>query len=233
MTFLRSFGCLFTYLSVGSCLAFSQTNLPFLQLFDSSSWLERLLKTPVPKFAVYVPWSPAAAPSTCAAVAPLAAMEEPGAEVDTSGLTQATASALERLRQMVTSIGGRFELKSAYRPPEYQEHLQAVWDKWKTLKHNRQKDCQELRTQVAEEFTRHHLLETQRPVSNSDHTRGVGIDAALVLPAGARWKRRRTSLDRLAKSVGFQRPDIRHDPVHFRLLAVVVTASSAIRNPAP
>src|SRR4051794_7465102 len=134
--------------------------------------------------------------------------------VDTTGLTQATASALARLQQMVTSIGGRLELKSAYRPLAYQEHLQAVWDKWKTLKRNRQAGCQALRAEVAEEFSRHRLLETQRPVSNSDHTRGVGIDAALILPAGARWNRRRVSLDRLAKLVGFKRPDIRHDPVH-------------------
>jgi len=144
------------------------------------------------------------------------------AVIDTAGLTQETASALERLRQIVASIGGRLELKSAYRPVAYQEHLQELWDKWRTLKRNRQSGCQALRAEVQEEFTRHRLLETQRPVSNSDHTRGVGFDAALVLPAGARWNRRRISLDRLVKMVGFTRPDVRHDPVHFRLVASAV-----------
>jgi hypothetical protein len=88
-----------------------------------------------------------------------------------------------------------------------------------------------LRVQVAGEFRLHHLLETQRPVSNSDHTRGVGIDASLVLPRGARWNRRRTTLDRLAKLVGLKRPDIRHDPVHFRLLAATLPSPGFAATP--
>ena len=238
MNSLRSLGIAFFYLAAGGCLAVAQSNLPPTEQHGASrldqsrldqSWLDRLLQIPLPKFATFVPSYPPAAYSTCA-VAGLTPIEEAGAVsfeanagtlamIDTTGLTQATASALARLQQMVAAIGGRLELKSAYRPLAYQEHLQAVWDKWKTLRHNRQPGCQILRAEVGDEFARHRLLETQRPVTNSDHTRGVGIDAALILPAGARWKRRRVSLDRLAKMVGFGRPDIRHDPVHFRLLA--------------
>ena len=156
--------------------------------------------------------------SSCS-VAPLERFDEPDAAVDTSGLTKATANALARLRQLVASLGGTLKLSSAYRPPAYQEHLQAIWDKWKALKANRLKDCRSLRTQVSAEFRRHGLLKSQRPVSNSDHTRGVGIDAALVLPSRTRRKRSRVSLDSLARAVGFHRPDVRRDPVHFRLLA--------------
>lgn len=229
MPFFRSVGRVFAYLAVGTCLAIAQSNLPSLQT-DSAAALYRLLKTPVPRPPAFLPPSLAAASSNCS-VAPMDSIEEPDAIVDTSGLTQAMASALARLRQMVASIGGRLELKSAYRPPAYQEHLQSVWDRWKALKRNRQKDCQSLRAQVAGEFRLHHLLETQRPVSNSDHTRGVGIDASLVLPRGARWNRRRTSLDRLAKLVGLRRPDIRHDPVHFRLLAATLPSAGFAATP--
>ena len=193
------------------------------------------MKMPVPKFATFVPVQQVS--SNCS-VSPLAVVDEPGAAifeasagttavVDTSGLTAATASALERLIELVESIGGRLELKSAYRPPAYQEHLQAVWDKWRVLRRNRQAGCKDLRAEIESEFHRHNLLPTQRPVSDSDHTRGVGIDAALILPSGARWKRRRISLDRLAKMVGFKRPDVRHDPVHFRLLASAAVMTGA------
>src|SRR6202011_172759 len=107
--------------------------------------------------------------------------------IDTAGLTPARARALSRLQQAVTSLGGTLDLESAYRPIAYQEHLQAVWDKWMVeLRHHAEKGCQALRAEVGEEFARHHLLERQRPVSFSDHTRGVGFDAAVFMPARAR-----------------------------------------------
>ncbi len=227
LKFIRSFGRVFTYLTVFSCLAVAQSSLSAPEP-DTSHWLDHLLKFSIPKIPTFVP-SLQSASSTCS-VAPLATVFDPGAAmfeagagtmsmIDKSGLTEATAGALARLEQLVTSLGGRLELKSAYRPLAYQEHLQDVWDKMKALRRNRQPGCQALRAEVSAEFTRHRLLVTQRPVSDSDHTRGVGIDAALILPRGARLKRRRISLDRLAQMVGFKRPDIRHDPVHFRMLA--------------
>jgi len=231
---IRSFGRVFACLAVGSCLAVAQQNLPSPET-DNSHWLDRLLRIQIPKIPTFVPLQTSAS-SNCS-VAPLSPVWDPGAAVfeagagtmamvDTSGLTEATAGALARLEKLVASLGGRLELKSAYRPVAYQEHLQEVWDKMRLLRRNRQAGCQAVRSEVASEFSRHRLLVTQRPVTDSDHTRGVGIDAALILPAGARIKRRRISLDRLAKMVGFKRPDVRHDPVHFRLLA-----SSAAFNP--
>ena len=193
--------------------------LPVLRWFAPAAegWLES------PGVSVSAPHS------TCS-VAALPAIEDPDAlafeasvgtagVIDTSGLTPATARALTRFWQAVTSAGGTLDLKSAYRPPAYQDHLQAVWDKWMLgFRHHPEKGCLALRAEVGEEFARHHLLEKQRPVSYSDHTRGVGFDAAVFMPARARLKRRRVSLDRLALLAGIRRPDIRHDPVHFRLV---------------
>jgi hypothetical protein len=46
-----------------------------------------------------------------------------------------------------------------------------------------------------------------------------------MMPRLARLKKRRVSLDRLALLAGLRRPDIRHDPVHFKL----VMTSSMLR----
>jgi hypothetical protein len=145
------------------------------------------------------------------------AAEGPSGAVDVGGLLPAMARALARFQMLVTSVGGTMELKSAYRPPAYQAHLQEVWFKWMELRNNREPGCQELRASVEAEFARHHLLETQKPVTFSDHTRGLAFDATVVVPPAARLKRRRVNLDRLALLAGIRRPDITHDPVHFKL----------------
>jgi hypothetical protein len=139
--------------------------------------------------------------------------------IDLEGLTQSTALALEGFQRIISSAGGTVAITSAYRPSAYQEHLQAVWDKWMLeLRRNRTEDCSALRAQVEAEFNDHQLLVTQRPVPVSDHTLGIAFDAAVNLPGRARSKRRRFSLDSLAKKAGFSRPDVRRDPVHFRLI---------------
>jgi D-alanyl-D-alanine dipeptidase len=140
------------------------------------------------------------------------------AVVNTEGLTAATARALARFQKIIAAIGGTLRLTSAYRPSPYQEHLQAVWDKWMLeFRHNQDPGCQSLRAEVEQEFTRHQLLETQRPVPFSDHTRGIGFDAAVTLPNSGRH-RRRVGPDRLARLAGLRRPDVLHDPVHFRFV---------------
>ena len=169
----------------------AQSDLPLPQQ-DTSHWLQSLLKIPIPKFATFVPSMPTASfriarsrrstPLWDPRPPSFEASADTMAVVDTSGLTEATAGALARLEQLVASIGGRLELKSAYRPSAYQEHLQEIWDKMRALRRNRQTGCQALRAEISAEFSRHRLLVTQRPVTDSDHTRGVGIDAALVLP---------------------------------------------------
>jgi hypothetical protein len=151
--------------------------------------------------------------------------EKSGGAVDVGGLIPAMAHALHRFEQLVHLAGGSVEVQSAYRPPAYQEHLLAVWTKWKELQRNTSPGCQALKARVRAEFSRHRLLESQKPATSSDHTRGLAFDAAVLLPYAARLKRL-VSLDRLASLAGIKRPDIRRDPVHFKL------ASKAPAGPA-
>jgi hypothetical protein len=139
-------------------------------------------------------------------------------KVDTANLTRGMSRALARFRTVVASVGGSLELKSAYRPPAYQKYLQQVWDKWKELRNNNVAACQDLRAGVQQEFNRHDLLESQRPVTSSDHTRGLAFDATVVIPLNARFKRRKVTLDSLARTAGLRRPDIWRDPVHFKFV---------------
>ena len=84
------------------------------------------------------------------------------------------------------------------------------------VKDNQDPACQGLRAAVQDEFTRHHLIESQHPVASSDHTRGLAFDATVMLPPAARLGRRKVTLDSLARYAGLRRPDILHDPVHFK-----------------
>jgi hypothetical protein len=139
-----------------------------------------------------------------------------GGLVDLDGLTPTTARALTRFQRIVRSAGGSMLITSAFRPSAYQDHLQAVWDKWMVeLRRNREEGCRGLKAEVEAEFTRHMLLESQRPASFSDHTRGISFDASVQLP---RRRRRALRLDSLARRAGVLRPARASDPVHFRLI---------------
>jgi hypothetical protein len=138
--------------------------------------------------------------------------------VDLDGLTPSTAVALAKFQRMVNAVGGSIAITSAYRPSAYQEHLREVWEKWMVdLRYNTDPLCQDLRAEVKEEFSRHTLLESQRPVLFSDHTRGLSFDAAVRLPRMKKGRKFRVSVDLLARRAGIRRPDIRRDPVHFKL----------------
>ena len=161
-------------------------------------------------------------------IAPLPPLADPvaeafntGAPLDTTDLSSGMARALARFENIVNKAGGSLVLKSAYRPPSYQLHLQQVWDKWTELRNHDEAACGDLRAAVQAEFQRHHLLETQRPVDSSDHTRGLAFDATVVLPARARIRKHKVTLDSLARMAGLRRPDILHDPVHFKYVGYV------------
>jgi D-alanyl-D-alanine dipeptidase len=168
-------------------------------------------------------------------VAPLAEIEDPDAQAfeknaesapaDLDGLMPDTAQALDTFKEMVTSVGGTFELKSAYRPPAYQAHLHEVWVNWKALRNNRSAGCQALREEVGAEFKRHQLLAKQQPVPASDHALGLAFDAAVAMPRAARLNRKRVTVDKLAALAGVKRPNSRRDPVHFTLLAQRLAAA--------
>jgi len=141
------------------------------------------------------------------------------APADVDDLMPDTAQALNTFKEMVTSVGGTLELKSAYRPPAYQAHLHDVWVMWvKVLRKNRTAGCQALREEIGAEFRRHQLLVKQQPVPASDHALGLAFDAAVAMPRGARLNRKRVSVDKLAALAGIKRPNSRRDPVHFTLL---------------
>jgi hypothetical protein len=224
-----------------------QTKLAHEDSPDLPSWIDAIWDLPI--FRFFIPFKaadrvladpkellPAPPPPPACSVPGLPFIEDEeailfeesvqaGPRIDLAGLTPATSRALARFQKVVNSAGGDLWLTSAYRPAGYQQHLQAVWDKWSELRDNQQPECQDLKTAVAAEFTSHQLLTTQRPASVSDHTRGTGFDAAVTLTAIARHRRRRVNIDRLARRAGIHRPDIAHDPVHFRL-----TARSARRS---
>jgi hypothetical protein len=177
----------------------------------------------------FLSFAPLAVPSVPCLVEPLRPIQETAAlafenglggssgAVDLADLTPATARALSRFEQVLTSAGRTLTVTSAYRPAAYQQHLQAVWDKWmRELRHNADPPCRQLRAQISREFARHGLLETQRPANTSDHTRGLAFDATIAF-ADRNPSQRRFSLDRLARLCKLRRPNLRHDPVHYRL----------------
>lgn len=102
---------------------------------------------------------------------------EGGQTVDTTNLTAAMQTALGCVQTAVATANGTVSVSSAYRPPAYQAHLRAIWDKWNLLRDMREAECVEIRTLVQAEFQRHGLLLTQRPASSSGpHTEGRAVD---------------------------------------------------------
>lgn len=133
---------------------------------------------------------------------------EDGNTVDTGNLTADMQTALQCLLGAVAGARGTLTVTSAYRAPSYQRHLREVWDRWNDLRNRREAECQELRTQVQQEFQRHGLLLAQRPAAASAHTRGEAFDANWTLPAGQ-------NIDTLAAGCQLQRPLPVNDRVHF------------------
>jgi hypothetical protein len=223
---------------VSSGLAIGQSLEPEITQQPQPTWLEALWNLPVLKWLSGFQASPVEPPAIAIAaptpppcpVEPLHAIEDAealtmettgaGSTLNLDGLTTHTSRALTRFQTLVERNGGSFTLTSAYRPSAYQSHLRDVWFKWMfELRDNQDPSCMELKAEVGNEFVRHSLLMTQYPVSVSDHTLGIAFDAAISFPAAAkRAKRRRVALDRLARLSGVQRPDVRRDPVHFRLI---------------
>jgi hypothetical protein len=219
---------------VSGGLAAGQSNEAVAAPQSEPSWLESLRDLPVLRRLSGVspfvaPQDAALIPAPCR-IQPLASIDDSDAlmmesdadgpsSLNIHGLTPRTSRALARLARLVAARGGTFTLKSAYRPSTYQWHLRDVWFKWVgELRGNTDPACADLRQQVGDEFTRHRLLATQSPVEVSDHTLGIGFDALIILPSGRRGRRRLATLDALARLSGVLRPDIRRDPVHFRLI---------------
>jgi hypothetical protein len=236
---------LFASFAVCAGFAAAQDLQPPVPAPQPNSWLQSIWNLPVfrwlagldpvepavapPVAILEAPPAPALPPCTVAPLAPIAdsaalALEDhTGPAIDLDGLTPRTSHALNRFEDLVMKRGGSITLTSAYRPESYQNHLRDVWYKWMTeLKDNVDPSCADLKAQVGEEFTRHQLLPSQHPVAVSDHTLGIGFDAAVQLPFQRVAKKRRrggrVTLDGIARMAGMMRPDIGRDPVHFRLI---------------
>ena len=214
-------------------------NLPVIQFFAP---LFGVVSDPIPDTPApaILPAYEAPHPAEPCSVTPLDPIEDPatqqleadaGSGIDVSNMRPAAARALDRFESKVNAVGGTMVLKSAFRPAAYQQHLQNVWFKWmRELRNNQEPGCQEMRAQVRDEFLRHRLLETQHPVTDSDHTRGLAFDALVALPGNARLGRRRVSVDTLARSSGLMRPVIVADPVHFKYVGSVGYRVARRRN---
>jgi hypothetical protein len=105
--------------------------------------------------------------------------------VNLDGLTPGTARALERFERIVRSAGGAIAVTSAFRPSAYQDHLQAVWDKWMLeLSGNREEGCQELRAEVQGSLCGTNCSNRSgRPRSPTTHAASVSMPRSFCLSA--------------------------------------------------
>jgi D-alanyl-D-alanine dipeptidase len=236
----RQLPCVLLCLLSATVNAAATTTGPTTSNESTAPWWEVWLQLPIfsfwkdPALLTEAPAQPELAEelaSPCM-IAPLPSIEDATAQAFESGdqsysragLTPATARALDRFQRKVLLAGGTIFVTSAWRPAPYQAHLQQVWDKWMLeARNNFAPECSDIRSQVSTEFSRHGLLESQRPASFSDHTRGTAFDAVVSLPRkflSAARRSRRTLLtpDTLALSAGLHRPVMWSDPVHFRLI---------------
>jgi hypothetical protein len=154
-----------------------------------------------------------ATPPLTAITDPVAQNFENGNNVDTAHLNAATSAGLGCMQGAVGQLGGSMTVSSAFRPVSYQGHLREVWDTWDALRNNTDPECQELKTQVRNEFTRHGLLLSQRPAApnpNAPHSLGNAFDATITrLPAN-------NTVDTVAASCTMRRPWPVNDPVHYQ-----------------
>lgn len=105
---------------------------------------------------------------------------------------------------------GNLTVTSAYRPASYQTHLREVWDTWMAIRNRTAPECEGLRAEALIEFTRHQLLESQRPAATSSHSDGRAFDANWRnIPTGE-------TIDTIAASCGMVRPWPVRDRVHFQ-----------------
>lgn len=87
----------------------------------------------------------------------------------------------------MSQSGYTLQVNSAYRTPEYQQHLRDIWNKWQDLKNpavGAGTSCYSLREEVHNEMGDHGLdsLKTSPAGRNGPHTQGKAFDVGI--PAG-------------------------------------------------
>jgi len=143
----------------------------------------------------------------CDGVEPVAPYSPDPYPVDEEHLTQETKGALACLRQALQDINGTLDVTSAYRPPEYQQHLQEVYDKYQKVKDWPATKCPSVRQNIMTEWSRHNL--TYRPADDSPHSTGKAFDANWWIPRDTK-----KDIDTLAGDCNLSRP-VSGDPHHF------------------
>ncbi|MCI0556122.1 MAG: hypothetical protein L0287_34710 [Anaerolineae bacterium] len=157
--------------------------------------------------------------ATCP-IAPLTEMTDPvaldfeaGNNINTENLNDLTSAGLTCMQNRCAQIGGSMTVTSAYRPVEYQNHLREVWDTWDALRNNQDPECTDLKDDVREEYSRHGLLDSQRPAAgnpNAPHPSGNAFDARITgLPQDE-------TVDTVASFCNMTRPWPVRDPVHYQ-----------------
>lgn len=144
---------------------------------------------------------------------PVALDFEAGNNINTGNLNALTSAGLSCIQSRVAQIGGNMTVTSGYRPVEYQNHLREVWDKWDALRNNRDPECDGIKEDVRSEYTRHGLLDTQRPAAgnpNSPHPSGNAFDARITSLAQGE------TVDTVANFCNMRRPWPVRDPVHYQ-----------------
>lgn len=136
----------------------------------------------------------------------LAIRMEDGETVIYDGLTTAMQQSVDCFNDEVFNAGGTLTITSAYRPPQYQQHLREVWDRYDDLESILDPACDALRSEITAEFQRHRLR--ARPGMTSHHSSGVAID--VTISPGT------LNVDNIAEGCGLYRP-YSWDPVHFEL----------------
>jgi hypothetical protein len=153
----------------------------------------------------------------CPNAAPKPYNPDPYPSDDIANLSPQMQIASQCFQTAVIDAGGTFRFKSAYRPKEYNLHLQEVWDKWDEFKDNVLPACQARRAEIENHFNQHELQtnDTARPHTYSAHTKldtngnpaGEAIDISSNLFYGV--------LDVLAFGCKLYGPDPTGDTPHF------------------
>lgn len=119
--------------------------------------------------------------------------------------------ATNALIQGIVSKGGSANPTSAYRSPQYQEHLREVVTKQQELSYNYNPACDDLRRTIEREMSYHSLRPGQAVAGpNSEHCMGTAVDISWYLPDPS-------GIDEIARLNGFVR-DVPSESWHFHLL---------------
>jgi RHS repeat-associated protein len=120
-------------------------------------------------------------------VAPLKPITDPlgqrfeaarGKIFDEFNMTLGTRRAFTCFQAAIRTARGDAVGESGFRPRSYQDHFLDLWEKWKVLQNNKQKECRKLKEEVKNELINIHQI-TGAPIVNSSHVQGTAFDVVI------------------------------------------------------